>query len=84
MADRISKSTPTKRFSTDPKSVLVDHIREELQWAGDRSLVAGKTAAAKKNYAEGLSRALAQRFADALRSPFEGVLPARDGSGQES
>lgn len=38
----------------------------------------------KKNYAERLSRALAQRFADALRPWFDGILPLADGIRHES
>lgn len=38
----------------------------------------------KKNYAERLSRELAQSFADHLRSSFEGILPTPEGEGQES
>jgi len=38
----------------------------------------------KKNYAERLSRVLAQRFADELRPDFQGILPDPDGRGQES
>lgn len=59
-----------------------NHIRAELEVAGDRALAA--SAAAKKNYAEALSRALAQRFADALRPSFPGILPDPSGAGQES
>jgi hypothetical protein len=38
----------------------------------------------KKNYAETLSRQLAQRFADLLRSDFDGVLPDAHGRRHES
>lgn len=38
----------------------------------------------KKNYAERLSRQLAQVFADELRPYFEGILPNESGQGQES
>lgn len=63
-----------------------DSIADELHKAGDRSLLtsAPQAQAAKKNYAEALSRGLARRFADALRATFPGILPAEDGSGQES
>lgn len=64
------------------KGGLDDWIDDELRSAGDRSAIA--TQADKKNYAEILSRRLAQRFADALRGDFEGVLPSPDGKGQES
>jgi hypothetical protein len=57
-------------------------IREELLATGDRALVL--TQAQKKNYAEALSRRLAQRFADALRADFPGTLPDPAGKGQES
>lgn len=73
-----------KRFSADAKTLLDDWIGRELDWAGDRDAVANGTAIAKKNYAEALSRALAQRFADALRGSFDGILPDESGAGQES
>lgn len=57
-------------------------IRSELESAGSRSTCV--TQAQKKNYAERLSRALAQRVADALRTDFDGVLPDPNGAGQES
>jgi hypothetical protein len=38
----------------------------------------------KKNYAERLSRQLAQVFADELRPYFDGILPNESGQGQES
>jgi hypothetical protein len=38
----------------------------------------------KKNYAERLSRQLAQVFADSLRQVFPGILPDAAGGGQES
>jgi hypothetical protein len=38
----------------------------------------------KKNYAERLSRQLAQLFADELRPSFDGILPDPAGKGQES
>jgi hypothetical protein len=38
----------------------------------------------KKNYAEELSRHLAQQFANLLRSYFKGILPDELGRGQES
>ena len=76
---------PTKRFLADAVSLLEDRIDRELVWAAeDRSSIARGSATDKKNYAEALSRALAQRFADALRGSFEGILPEPDGSGQES
>jgi hypothetical protein len=50
----------------------------------DRRSVAEGARTDKKNYAELFSRALAQRFADALRGSFSGILPNSDGSGQES
>ena len=59
-----------------------DSIRTELDAAGDRSNA--QTTAQKKNYAEALSRALAQRFSDALRPAFPGILPDASGAGQES
>jgi hypothetical protein len=59
-----------------------DTIRKELEKAGDRATT--RTQAEKKNYAEILSRELAQRFADRLRSVFPGILPDPSGKGQES
>ena len=38
----------------------------------------------KKNYAERLSRQLAQQISDALRLHFQGILPTQTGKGQES
>lgn len=40
--------------------------------------------AAKKNYAQRLSNAIAQKVADALRPRFKGILPDAAGKGQES
>jgi hypothetical protein len=60
-------------------------IRTELDLAGNYSaLKAESSSSQKKNFAEALSRALAQRFANALRKPFPSILPRVDGSGQES
>lgn len=61
---------------------MSDGIRRELEKAGDRA--ATVTQAQKKNYAETLSRALAQTFADRLRPQFPGILPDPSGKGQES
>jgi hypothetical protein len=61
---------------------LENSIRHELEVAGDREEAV--TTAQKKNHAEALSRALAQRFANALRPAFPGVLPDARGAGQES
>jgi hypothetical protein len=61
-----------------------DRVDRELRSAGNRDLVALGSATDKKNYAEAFSRALAQRFADALRGSFEGILPDVKGVGQES
>jgi hypothetical protein len=63
-------------------SKKLNNIREELRAAGDRSLATDREA--KKNYAEALSRALALRFANALRKEFPGILPDESGAGQES
>ncbi|MFZ5738596.1 MAG: hypothetical protein ACOY6K_17170 [Pseudomonadota bacterium] len=73
-----------RKFATDQANLLENSIRRELDWAGDRSVVEKGSATDKKNYAEGLSRALSQRFADALRKSFDGILPDVDGFGQES
>jgi len=60
-------------------------IAAELRFAGVREDVSGGVQGAKKNYAESLSRALAQRFADALRaSGFPEVLPDETGDRHES
>lgn len=73
-----------RRFTTEAAALFEDQIGRELSWAGLREATAAGTAVAKKNYAEGLSRALAQRFADALRHDFPGILPDTQGRGQES
>ncbi len=59
-------------------------IRRQLENAGDRDRVARADRAAKKNYAERLSRELAQLVADGLRAEFPGILPSPEGRGQES
>ncbi|MBK5958641.1 hypothetical protein CCR97_10525 [Rhodoplanes elegans] len=79
-----SKNSATKRFSTENRSLTENNIGRELSWAGPRDAVADGNSTDKKNYAESLSRALAQRFADALRSSFSGILPDASGAGQES
>ena len=61
---------------------MVYDIRRALTAAGDRA--AAQSQAAKKNYAEVLSRELAQQIADLLRPRFPGVLPDPEGRGQES
>ncbi len=60
----------------------MDSIEAELKEAGDRDSAVSQ--ADKKNYAERLSRALARRFANALRPGFPGVFPDESGAGQES
>jgi hypothetical protein len=57
-------------------------IKLALELAGDRSSALDREA--KKNYAERLSRGLAQVFADSLRQHFSGIFPAADGSRHES
>ena len=85
MAKAKTTVAPSKRFSTIATTLSENRIADELQFASnDRRRVAEGTRTDKKNYAELLSRALAQRFADALRSSFKGILPNPDGSGQES
>jgi hypothetical protein len=59
-----------------------DSITRELRKAGDRAAIVSQ--AQKKNYAETLSRELAQRFANLLRPQFPGILPDLTGKGQES
>lgn len=58
------------------------NIARELRQAGDRDLVRAQPD--KKNYAERLSRLLAQCIADALRPKFGGILPDEKGQRQES
>src|SRR6476619_1360071 len=66
-------------------TLLTNSIRAELEWAGTYGdLKTNGSASQKKNFAEILSRALAQRFADALRGTFPAILPNPDGTGQES
>jgi hypothetical protein len=84
MAERRSPPASAARFSSELSSLFEDRVDRELQWAGERDSVAEGPATGKKNYAEKLSRALAQRFADALRGGFEGILPDVKGAGQES
>jgi hypothetical protein len=61
---------------------LTETIIDELTKAGDRQAIVSQSQ--KKNYAETLSRALAQRLADHLRAEFSGILPDERGRGQES
>ena len=65
-----------------PPILLQDTIAPELARAGDRAMA--RTPTEKKNYAEAVSRALAQRLADTLRPIFPGILPDPKGRGQES
>jgi len=69
---------PSKRTTLQ----IDDTISTELSAAGNRDAVVKQTD--KKNYAERLSRALAQRFANELRHVFPGILPDVNGKGQES
>ncbi|MBL8589293.1 MAG: hypothetical protein JNK46_12245 [Methylobacteriaceae bacterium] len=59
-------------------------IASELRVAGDYVAISASDRPAKKNFAEKLSRALASRYANALRVKFPGILPGPDGRGQES
>lgn len=45
---------------------------------------AAEVRALKKNYAEVLSRSIAEKFANALRKDFSGILPDEHGKGHES
>ncbi len=83
MAKRRPRIASKPAFQPDQTALLSSTIRSELGWAGPKPANSAEQAA-KKNYAEALSRALAQRFADALRPEFAGILPRSDGSGQES
>ncbi len=65
----------------DPAARSMAH---ELRLAGDHAGTATADRTDKKNFAERLSRALAMRYAAALRTHFPGILPGADGSGQES
>jgi hypothetical protein len=65
-------------MGSDPSS----SIARELMEAGERG--AQTTAVAKKNYAERLSRALAIKFANALRADFPGITPDPEGRRQEA
>lgn len=60
-----------------------DSIAPELAKASPRP-AKGDGRSSKKNYAERLSRHLATKFASGLRRDFPGILPAADGSGQET
>lgn len=57
-------------------------IADELKAAGRREEISER--GQKKNYAERLSRLLATRVANGLRSIFPGILPDADGKRQES
>lgn len=59
-------------------------IAQELHDAGDRTKIEVAAATHKKNYAERLSRGLANRFAGALRPTFPGILPDAAGRQHES
>lgn len=67
-----------------PEVVTLADIGAALREAGERDRAARGGPADRKNYAERLSRGLARIFADLLRPEFPGILPAEDGSGQES
>jgi hypothetical protein len=84
MPKKKTSKPPIKRFVPERAALFDDQIASELEWAGNRDLVAKGAATDKKNYAEALSRALAQRFADSLRGSFDGILPDPSGAGQES
>lgn len=57
-------------------------IADELGTAGSRELATDR--AAKKNYAEAFSNALAIKVANQLRPRFPGILPLESGAGRES
>jgi hypothetical protein len=76
---------PPPKFFPDKATLFESSIAAELRFAGVREDVSGGVQGAKKNYAESLSRALAQRFAEALRaSGFPEVLPDEKGDRHES
>lgn len=65
----------------------IDRLREALVKVklddADRKLIElGR--GAKKNFAQALSTAIAQKTADALRADFKGIFPTADGKGHES
>jgi hypothetical protein len=62
---------------------FADSIAKELKAAGDR-LAAQKSQSEKKNYAQRLSNALAQKVANGLRTRFDGIYPDKKGRRQES
>lgn len=61
----------------------IESMRDALQFAEPRP-AASDSQAAKKNYAERLSRAIAIWIANSLRKDFPGVMPDREGRQQES
>ena len=62
--------------------MAASNIATELSAAGDRASITAQ--AQKKNYAERLSRLLAQRIADMLRFDYPGILPDELGDRHES
>lgn len=82
----VALSSPLSLQRTD---IVVDRGREtmpikaELKLAGPRPPENGSQSA-KKNYAERLSRRLASKVANAMRSKFDGILPDQHGAKQES
>jgi hypothetical protein len=72
--------TKRKRKSSLP---FADSIAAEMKVAGDR-LAAQKSQSEKKNYAQRLSSALAQKVANGLRPHFDGIYPDSEGRRQES
>lgn len=86
---------PDSRRRKDNRSLLADSILAELEAAEafiaerDRKRAEKGEAplgdqARKRNFAEGLSRALAPRIANALRHRFRGIYPDETGRYQES
>lgn len=76
---------PSPKFFPIQTGLFDNSIAAELHFAGVREDVGGGLSTAKKNYAESLSRALAQRFADALRQRgFPDILPDERGARHES
>lgn len=86
---RVSRS-PVPSSSIEPELRSLSLQRAEISDLDTRARDHGDREAAaavrelKKNYAETLSRSLAEKFANALRADFPGILPDENGKGHES
>lgn len=63
--------------------VRIEELDARSREQGDRA-AAAEVRELKKNYAESLSRSIAEKFANALRIDFPGILPDEHGRGHES